>query len=158
MILNSTLFAGEQSFGTTAGAPLSTSNASNQLVSGIINAEVSATASVTASGTATVITGMTTTPVAGTYLVVFSTVCTSASSASTTTFYLGVGGTQKADSTRTVSPFAGGTLSATSASCGVTINGIVTVNGSQAIAIYWSSTNTTLVTVTDRTLNILRIA
>lgn len=155
-IHNPSIFQGEQSFGTTPGAPLST-DVNNQLVSGITHSEVSATASITAgTGADTLMTGMTLTPVAGTYLAVFSCDIDCATTGAVTSVSIYVGGTQKADSLRKVAPFDGGALSATSARCGVSTNGYVTVNGSQAIEIRWSASTGTN-TAAARTLNLLRV-
>lgn len=118
--------------------------------------EVSATANATTtSGTSALLTGMTVTPAAGTYLVWFSVAINSNNAGSTQTLGLYVGGTLKADSARVISPFDGGALSATTASGVVSINGLVTVNGSQAISIEWATSGGTA-TAGPRTLNYLR--
>lgn len=156
-IINPIMFIGEAVLGSTAGAPLS-ADANNLLVSGISNTEVSATGTVTAgTGADTLLTGMTITPVSGTYLAWFSCDlnCSTAGAATSFSFY--VGGSQKADSLRKVAPFDGGTLSAGAARCGVAINGLITVNGSQAIEIRWSASNGTNQTG-PRTMNILRVS
>lgn len=153
---NSVLFLGEQSLGTTAGAPLST-DSNNQLVSGTSNNEVSFSANITTtSATDVLLTGMTITPVAGTYLVIFSTWLTHSNGNATIPMSLYVGGVQKADSIRTAIPFVGA-LSAITQDMPLTINGIVTVNGSQAIAIEWH-TSTGTATAHHGTLNLLRVA
>lgn len=119
--------------------------------------EVSATAdATTTSGTQALLTTMTVTPSAGTYLVWFSTSVVSNGTNCTSTFGLYVGGTLKADSSRTNQPYDGGTLAATTATAGVAINGIVTVNGSQAVEIHWSTAGGTA-TCHQRTLNLLRV-
>lgn len=111
----------------------------------------------TTSGTNALMAGMTITPPAGTYLVWFSCAIKSSNAGSTQSVSFYVGGTQKADSVRVVGAFDGGTLSATTAICGVAINGLITVDGSQAITVEWSTTGGTA-TAIGRTLNTLRIA
>jgi len=155
-VTRSTAFIGEYVLGATAGAPLST-NANNTLVSGITNSEAaSSTNATTTSATAAVISGMTLTPVAGTYLVVFSGWFTQTTGGATISFAIYVGGTQKADSLRIIQPFSGAALGASQDFAAAT-NGIVTVNGSQAIAIYWSTSGGTA-TVANRTMDIVRVA
>lgn len=119
--------------------------------------EVNATANATTtSGTNALLTGMTSTPPIGTYLVIFSAAVNSNSAGATVSLSLFNNGTQKADSVRNISQFDGGALSATSASGGVDINGIVTVNGSQAIEIRWSTSGGTA-TCGPRTMTLLKV-
>lgn len=154
---NPSLFSGEQSFGTTAGAPLST-DTNNQLISGISNVEVSAIGdATTTSNTPALLTSMTTTPVAGTYLAWFSSSTQSNGTNCVQTFAMYVGGTIKSDSSRTIQPYDGGTFAAATATGAVAIQGVVTVNGSQAIEIRWSTAGGTA-TCHQRTLSLLRIA
>lgn len=125
---------------------------------GLYNIEVSATGLVTAgTGADALLTGMTLTPSAGTYLVLFSCDLNSSSVGAATSYSIYVDGVQKADSLRKVQPVDGGTLSSGSARVGVAINGVVTVNGSQAIEIRWSASNGTN-TTSARTMNILKVA
>lgn len=120
--------------------------------------EVNATASATAgTGADALLTGMTVTPVAGSYLVWFSCDINSVTSGVVVSVSIYVGGSQKADSLRKVMPFAGGTLTAGSQRTGVETNGLVTVNGSQAIEIRWSA-SAGAPTAAARTLNYLRVA
>lgn len=155
-IFNPSVFIGEAVSGSTVGAPLSADSSGN-LISGISNTEVSATASATAgTGADALLTGMTITPVAGTYLVWFSCDINSINAGNAISLSLYVGGTQKADSIRKVVPFCGGTLTSGSARCGVAINGLVTVNGSQAIEVRWSASAGTN-TAAARTMNLLRV-
>lgn len=155
-IFNPVLFIGEAVLGAVAGAPLS-ADANSLLASGISNTEISATGGVTAgTGADALMTGMTVTPVAGTYLVWFSCDINSANAGAATSVSFYVGGSQKADSLRKVVPFCGGTLTSGSARCGVALNGVITVNGSQAIEIRWSASSGTN-TVAARTMNILRV-
>lgn len=121
------------------------------------HSDTTATANATtASGTDAVITGMTVTPTVGTYLVMFSAAINSNNAGSTQTISFYVGGVQRADSVRKISPFDGGTLSALNASCGVAIQGIVTVTGSQAIAVEWSTNGGTAI-CGPRCLSIVQI-
>lgn len=155
-VFNPAVFIGESVAGATAGAPLSTDQSGN-LISGIQNTEVSATATATAAtGADALMTGMTITPVAGTYLVWFSCDLNSANGGAVVSVSVYVGGTQKADSLRKIEPFSGGTLTSGSQRVGVAINGVVTVNGSQAIEIRWS-TSSNAPTAAARTMNILRV-
>lgn len=155
-IIRNSVFIGKGVLGAVDGAPLS-ADVNGLLASGVSNTEVSATGTITAgTGADALMTGMTVTPVAGTYLTFFSCDLTCASAGAATSFSLYVGGSQKADSIRKVAPFDGGTLSALNARCGVAINGVVTVNGSQAIEIRWSASNGTN-TSGPRTMNILRV-
>lgn len=126
-------------------------------INGLTAAEVSATATATTtSNVDAVITGMTMTPPAGTYLVWYSADLNSPNSGSVVSVSIYVGGVQKGDSLRKIMPFAGGTLTAGSQRVGVSTNGLVTVNGSQAIAIEWSTSAGTI-TTGPRTMNTLRI-
>lgn len=129
----------------------------NYSVPPFITGEVSATASITAgTGADTLMTGMTVTPIQGIYLVWFSCDITCSTAGAATSVSIYVGGTQKGDSLRKVAPFDGGTLSVGNARCGVATNGIVTVNGSQAITIEWSASSGTN-TAGPRTLNYWKI-
>lgn len=123
----------------------------------LFDSEASGTSAITATTSDTLMSGMTLTPAAGSYLTWFSCDINSATTGSVTSISIYVGGVQKADSLRKVQPFDGGTLSATTARCGVATNGVVSVNGSQAIEIRWSDSNGTN-TVNARTLNILRVS
>ncbi len=110
----------------------------------------------TTSGTDAVLTGMTLTPAAGTYLVLFTGTTTSnqAGAAITESFY--IGGVQRADSVRKISPFDGGTLSATSARGDVSISGIVTFDGLTSISVEWSTSGGTA-TAGPRTFSAVQI-
>lgn len=126
-------------------------------VQGLYNSEVSFTSNVTTTSTTDVVfTGMTITPPAGTYLVLFSTWLTHSNGNDTITMSIYAGGVQKADSVRTAIPFVGA-LSAITQDMPLSINGIVTVNGTQAIAIEWH-TNAGTATAHTGTLDILRIS
>lgn len=155
-VFNPAIFIGEAVPGAISGAPLS-ADSNGLLASGISNTEASATASATAgTGADTLLTGMTITPAAGTYLTWFSCDLNSATSGVVVSVSIYVGGTQKADSLRKVMPFAGGTLTAGSQRALGATNGVVTVNGSQAIEIRWSA-SAGAPTAAARTMNILRV-
>lgn len=155
-LFNPSIFKGEQAFGTTAGAPLST-DAANQVTSGITNGETNATAGATSTVADAVMTGMTTTPVAGTYMVWFSCDLNSAAAGVVVTVQIYVGGVANAGSQRKIMPFAGGTLTSGSQRVGCATQCVVVVNGSQAIETHWSS-STAGATVAGRTMNWLRVA
>lgn len=119
--------------------------------------EITSVTGVTAgTGADTLMTGMTTTPVSGIYIVWFSCDINSANAGAATSISIYVGGAQVAASLRKVVPFCGGTLTSGSARCGVALQGTVTVNGSQAIEIRWSASSGTN-TVAARTLTTLRV-
>lgn len=119
--------------------------------------EVSSTADVTLATSATLLPGITTTLVVGSYLVWFSASVTSDGTNSISTFGLYVGGTLKADSSRTVQPYDGGALAAASASGSVGINGLVTVTGSTVVQIRASTAAGTAI-CHQATMNWLRCA
>lgn len=116
----------------------------------------STTNATTTSGTDALMTGMTITPIQGTYLVIFSAVVQSSNAGQGVTISLYVGGTQDATSIRDAAPFDGGTLSSTQASCGMMTHGIYTVSGSQAIAVQWHVSGGTG-TVFQRKLSVIKI-
>lgn len=118
--------------------------------------EVHTTSTFTLSATPTLIPGITTTPVAGTYLVWFSDVITVASVGAIATAGLYVGGTLKADSVRAISPFDGGLTSNVNAAGVIAINALVTVNGSQAIQVRASTSTGTATCGAAGTMNWLR--
>jgi hypothetical protein len=128
-------------------------------VQGLYNSEVSFSSNITTTSTATsppaIMTGMTMTPPAGSYLVIFSTWLTESNGNTTVSIGIVVGGTLKADSVRTTVPFCGA-LGAVNSGIQTGTNGIVTVNGSQAIAIGWAVSAGTA-TAHDGTFNIIKI-
>lgn len=155
-IRNPSIFQGEQSFGTTAGAPLST-DANNQVISGITNTEVFATADATTTSTTDVLmTSMTITPVSGDYLVWFSGGVDHSNQSVAVVVSIYSGGTLKTDSVRSPVPRFNGVGANTLTPICAT-QGKVTVNGAQAIEIRWKTASGTA-TVHQRTLNILRVA
>ncbi len=104
---------------------------------GLYNQEVSFTSTITTTSTSDVLlTGMTITPPAGTYLVLFSTWLTQSTGNDVVTMSIYAGGSQIAASVRSAIPFVGA-LSAVTQDMPLSTNGIITVNGSQAIAINW---------------------
>lgn len=123
---------------------------------GLYNTEVSFSSNITTTSTTDVLlTGMTITPPAGTYFTIFSTWLTHSNGNATITTSLYIGGVQKADSIRVAIPFVGA-LSAITQDMPLSTNAIVTVNGSQAIALEWH-TSTGTATAHNGTLNILKI-
>jgi hypothetical protein len=157
MIKGSTIFVGQYIFGATAGAPLSVNSAGNAVAQGLTNNEVNSTSALTVSTTAGVIGGATVTPAAGTYLVIFScNITASSAGGNTLSVTMTVGGTAQADTKRSATPFSSAAL-ATFQSMSLATNKIVTVNGSQAIAIS-SVTSAGTVTVTGLTFDVVRIA
>lgn len=155
-ILSNSLYIGKGVLGSTLGAPLS-SDANGLLVSGISNTEASATADTTTTSTTDVLmNSMTLTPIAGTYLVMFSTTVEHSAQSVAVFISIYAGGTLKTDSVRGPVPRFNA-LGANSLSPMASTNGVVTVNGSQAIEIRWKTASGTA-TAHQRTLNILRVA
>lgn len=104
----------------------------------IQNANVTATSNATTTSTSDVLmTGMTVTPMAGTYLVVFTGVIQQNSAGNSATISIYSGGVQDTTSIMDFAPFAGGTLTSGSASCCAVTHGVYTVNGSQALSVEW---------------------
>lgn len=156
-VFNPAIFIGEAVPGATAGAPLSADSSGN-LASGISHTEVTATASATAAtGADALMTSMTVTPVSGTYITMFDADLNSGTSGAVVSVSIYVGGSQIAASLRKVMPFAGGTLTAGSQRVAIATHSTVTVNGSQAIEVRWS-TSSGAPTTAARTLTILRVA
>jgi len=150
-----TLFNGQYIFNITDGAPLISSG--SVLSSGLYNTEVSSSSALSISTTLSVLGGATVTPPAGTYLVVFSCNFTASSAGGNViTTQLYVGGTAQADTKRQVTPLSSGALS-TFQYMGSSLNKIVTVNGSQAIAVE-AQTSAGTVTVTGLNFDVVRIA
>lgn len=123
----------------------------------IQNSNVTATSSATTtSGTDAVMTGMTLTPIAGTYLAIFTGVIQQNVAGDSITISFYVGGVQDSTSIMDAAPFAGGALTAGQASVPFVTHGIYTVNGSQAIAIEWHVSGGTG-TVSQRKLSLVKI-
>lgn len=152
---NPVMFIGEVVKNATVGAPL-IADANGKLASGITSTELTFSSNITTtSASAVVLTGMTTTPAAGTYLVLFSSWLTHSNGNATITMSYFVGGVQRTDTIRTIIPFVGA-LSAITQDIPVSINAIITVNGSQAIAVEWL-TSTGTATAHHGTFDLLRI-
>jgi hypothetical protein len=123
---------------------------------GLYNSEASFSSNITTtSATDVVLTGMTITPPAGTYFVTFSTWLTHSTGNATVTISLYVGGTQNAGTIRTTVPFTGA-IGGANNGMGISTNGIVTVDGSQAIALEWHTSASTA-TAHNGTLDILKV-
>lgn len=119
--------------------------------------EVSDTANATTtSGTDALLTTMTITPSAGTYLLFFNTTITSNNAGAAITVSVYNNGVQDASTVMKISPFDGGTLSATTARGAVGINRTVVVT-TGAVQIRWSTSGGTA-TCGPRVLTMLRIA
>jgi hypothetical protein len=154
-VTTSNIFSGETASNLTAGAPLSVSS-TGKVATGITNVETAFSSTITTtSATDVVMTGMTTTPAAGTYLVVFSSWFTHSNGNATVTFSIYAGASQSAGSIRTTTPFEGSIGSANNGKEAGT-NAIVTVNGSQAIALEWHTSAATA-TAHDGTMDVVRL-
>lgn len=141
---------------TSAGAPLSI-NSSQVVVAGITNTEVNSSAAITVTTTNGVIGSSTTTPAAGTYLVIFSCNLTASSAGGNViSIQIYVGGTAQADTKRQATPFSSAAL-ATFQYMNMHTNKIVTVNGSQAIAVE-AVTSAGTVTVTGLNFDVVRLS
>jgi len=141
--------------GVNSGAPL-VDNGGN-LAFGLYNNEVNSSAAITVTTTVGVIGSSTVTPVAGTYLVMFSCNITASSAAGNIlSIEIFVGGTGQADTIRKAMPTGTGALNAFQ-NMTVSTNKLVTVNGSQAIAVEASSSAGTI-TVTGLNFDVVRIA
>ncbi len=116
----------------------------------------STTNDTTTSGTDALMAGMTVTPIQGTYFVMFSGVVQQNSAGNSATISIYAGGVQDTASVRNFAPFDGGALSAGSASCVATTQGIYTVNGSQTIQVEWHVSGGTG-TVFQRNMTLLKI-
>jgi hypothetical protein len=125
-------------------------------VQGLYNAETAFTSTITTTSTTdVVITGMTVTPPAGTYLVVFSTWMTNTTGNQPATISIYSGGVQKASSIMTIIPFSGA-VGSVNDGVSVATNGIVSVNGTQAIAIEWHTAGGTA-SAHNGTMDIVKI-
>lgn len=125
-------------------------------VQGLFNSDLVFSSNITTtSATDVVMTGMTATPPGGTYLVIFSTWLTHSTGNATVTISVYAGGVQQADSIRTTTPFCGA-VGAANNGIGHSTNNIVTVSGSQAIALEWH-TSTGTATAHNGTFNLIKI-
>lgn len=156
-ITNPSLFQGEQSFGTTAGAPLST-DTNNQLVSGLTVSTVSsAVNATTTSATDVLLTTMNLTPVAGTYMAFFDTSVQSTAGGNSITISIYSAGVQIANSSRVVQFPTATLISSGNPTSVATHAPNIVVNGAQAITVQWH-TNGGTATCLTRTLSLLRTA
>ena len=141
--------------GVNSGAPL-VDNGGN-LAFGLYNNEVNSSAAITVTTTLGVIGSSTVTPVAGTYLVIASgNITASSAGGNILTFQLYVGGTAQADTKRTAMPTGTGAFAAFQ-NMTISTNKLITVNGSQAIALEAVSSAGTI-TVTGLNFDVVRIA
>lgn len=156
MIKGSVLFTGQAiASAANSGAPLI--NNGGVLGFGLYNSEVSSSSALTISTTLGVIGGATVTPAAGTYMVMASGNITASSAAGNIlTFQIYVGGTAQADTKRTAMPTGTGAFAAFQ-NMSIATNKIVTVNGSQAIALE-AVTSAGTVTVTGFNFDVVRLA
>lgn len=123
---------------------------------GLYNQEVNFTSTITTtSGTDAVLTGMTITPPAGIYFVCFSTWLTHSTGNATVTISIYSGGVQSASTIRTTVPFTGAVGGANNG-MGLATNGIVIVNGAQAITLEWHTSGATA-TAHNGNLDILKV-
>lgn len=149
------VFSGEAAINLTSGAPVSVSS-TGKITTGITNVENSFSSTITTtSATDVVLTGMTSTPASGTYLVVYSHWITHSTGNATVTISIYAGGVQSAATVRTTLPFTGAVGGANNGMEEGT-NGIVTVNGAQAIAIEWH-TSTGTATTHAGTMDLVRL-
>jgi hypothetical protein len=141
---------------SASGAPLTIT--SGQVLSyGLVNYQVSSSTATTVTTTAAILSGATVTPAAGTYLIIFSCNATASSAGGNTlNVELLVGGTAQADTLRQATPTSASAFSAFQY-MNSGFNKIITVNGSQAIAVQGQTTAGT-VTITGYDLSIVRIA
>lgn len=152
---NPAIFLGQQSFGTTAGAPLST-DANNQVISGITNAQVTSATAGTCTTGGISLTGITATPVAGTYLVLFGGDFNSAAAGEVITIVYQIAAVSQGASQRKFMPFTGGTLTTGSQRITASLNSILVVNGSQAITVN-CSTSTSTATAANAEMQVVRL-
>jgi hypothetical protein len=125
-------------------------------VQGLFNTEIQLTSTVTTtSASNAVITGLTTTPPAGIYLVQFGGWFTHSTGNATITISIFAGGSQNAGSVRTFVPFTGAVGGANNGIEAGT-NAIVTVNGTGAIAAEWLTSASTA-TIHVANLDIMKI-
>jgi len=141
---------------SSAGAPLSITSG-QVITSGITNSEVNSSSALTISTTLGVIGGATVTPAAGTYLVIGSVNITASSAGGNIlSIEIYVGGSAQSDTLRKAMP-TGTAAFSTFQNMSLSTNKIVTVNGSQAIALE-AVTSAGTVTVTGLNFDVIRLA
>lgn len=127
-------------------------------VIGLLTSNTVVTGAVTTtSSTDSLLNGMTITPAAGTYLILFNSDIDSNAAGAAISVSVYIGGTQVASTLRKIIPFDGGALSAGDARGIAATQHIATVNGSQAIEIRWSISSGTA-SAANRSLITLRVA
>lgn len=131
---NPLVFVGEIVRGGVLGSPLIT-DANGKVASGLIAAEISSSSASSCTTGAGTLNGMTVTPAAGTYLVIFSSDFNSPTAGLIITLQYDVGGSGLGVSQRKFMPFAGGTLTVGNQRITAGLNSIITVTGSQAITV-----------------------
>jgi len=154
-VKGSTLFSGQYiySSGVNSGSPLVISN--NSLGFGLYYSEASSSTAQAIGTTLTTIAS--TTPPAGTYLVLFSCNITASSAAGNTIgLALAIAGANQPDTLRQATPTSGA-VGATFQYNSIGFNKIVGVNGSQALTVV-VSTSAGTVTITGLNFDVVRIA
>lgn len=123
----------------------------------IINDTISSnTTTTTTSGSDVLISGMTFTPEAGRYFIIFSTHCSTNFNNATVTFSLYMGGSMINGSERAVIPRTGVLTSFSDGRMVVVCHSLISVNGSQAIQARWRRSSGTA-TSYNRTLQIIKV-
>jgi hypothetical protein len=153
-ISQTNIFSGEVASNLTDGAPLVVSS-TGKITTGLTSGEAVLASSTVTSATDVALSGVTLTPVAGTYFAMFSTYLTHSTGNATITMSLYVGGVQNANSVRVAMPFVGA-ISAVTQDMPLATSSIVTVNGSQTIAVEWH-TSTSTGTEKNAVLDIIRL-
>ena len=120
--------------------------------------KVSATGNITtASATDALMTGMTITPPAGTYQVMFTTSVSHGSNGGVISMSIYSGGVEATDSITQTTPRVAAGISNAALTLNQTVIGEVTVNGAQSIEIHWNSSTGTATSVGTRTMMINRV-
>lgn len=148
------IFLGEVASNLVPGAPLSVSQ-TGTVQSGIPFYSSSTTTATTCATTLTTVTGITITPVAGTYLILYSTDVNSANGGTVVTFNVDQAGTAIAITQRKFQPFAGGTLTSGNQRIPFSVNSIQVLTGSAITITCLTSAST--VTTANSELNLLRL-